>query len=55
MGKSTAITSDDLVERVETAPGNIALATLLELRSAYNRGRITAGVRHMQAFYDRVR
>jgi hypothetical protein len=44
MAKATAITPEDLVKRVESAQGNIAIATFLELRSAYNRGRITPGV-----------
>jgi hypothetical protein len=44
MAQSTEITTDDLVKRVEAAPGKIALVTLLELRSAYQRGRITPGV-----------
>jgi hypothetical protein len=38
------ITPDQLIERVDNAPGKVALATLRELRSAYKRGRITIGV-----------
>ena len=41
---SAETTPEELVERVERAPGNLAIATLRELRSAYNRGRITYGV-----------
>jgi hypothetical protein len=44
LAQAADITTDDLVERVERSPGKIALANLLELRSAYGRGRITPGV-----------
>jgi hypothetical protein len=44
MAQASQITPDDLVERVESAPGHITIATFLELRSAYKRGRITPGV-----------
>lgn len=44
MAHTTEITIEELVERVNGAPGRVALATLLELRSAYGRGRITPGV-----------
>lgn len=44
MAHATDLTPEDLVNRVEAAPGNVAIATFLELRSAYKRGRITPGV-----------
>ncbi len=44
MSQARNITPEVLVQRVEEAPGNIAIATFRELRSAYNRGRITPGV-----------
>jgi hypothetical protein len=44
LASAAKITPEDLLERVEAAPGNITTATLLELRSAYKRGRITYGV-----------
>lgn len=44
MAQATNITPEDLVARVDEAQGNITLASGLELRSAYNRGRLTPGV-----------
>ena len=44
MAQASNITPEDLVARVEKAPAKIALATGLQLRSAYKRGRLTPGV-----------
>lgn len=44
MAATLEITIEDLVARVDSASGSIALATFLELRTAYSRGRITPGV-----------
>jgi hypothetical protein len=44
MAQKTDVTPDDLVTRVDSAAGGITLANLLELRSAFNRGRMTPGV-----------
>jgi hypothetical protein len=44
MAQAANTTPEHLVTLVENAPAKIAMATGLELRSAYNRGRLTPGV-----------
>lgn len=44
MAQNIEVTPGDLAQRAAEAPGKITLVTLLELRSAYQRGRATPGV-----------